>query len=326
MDSFAGKLAVVTGGASGMGRELVLQLAAEGSSVATCDIDAAGVSETAERAPAGSRITTHVCDVSDENDVLRFRDEVKSQHATDHVNLVFNNAGIGGGGSFIADDRAAWERTFAIDWWGVYHCTRAFLPMLMASDDGYLVNTSSVNGFWASLGPGVPHTAYSTAKFAVKGFSEALIEDLRIHAPHVKVAVVMPGHIGTGIVVNSRRILGSPEVDDIPDDELEQMRAQFAMRGLPADDVSADQLRQIVKMMVEGFRDSAPLTGAEAATIILDGVRAGRWRILVGDDARAQDERVRADPEGAYDHAGTNFGTTLLGARTDRPTIDETTR
>jgi NAD(P)-dependent dehydrogenase (short-subunit alcohol dehydrogenase family) len=321
VDSFAEKLAVVTGGASGMGQELVLQLAAEGCSVATCDIDPVGVSETAGRAPAGSRITTHVCDVSVEADVLRFRDEVMSQHATDHVNLVFNNAGIGGGGSFIADDRADWERTFAIDWWGVYYCTRAFLPLLIASDDGYLVNTSSVNGFWASLGPGVPHTAYSTAKFAVKGFSEALIEDLRIHAPHVKVAVVMPGHIGTGIVVNSRRILGSPEVDDIPDADLQQMRAQMAMRGLPADDVSVDQLRQIVKMMVEGFRDSAPLTGAEAATIILDGVRARRWRILVGDDAKAQDARVRADPEGAYDHGSTDFGTALLGARPDDPPL-----
>ena len=244
MDSFAGKLAVVTGGASGMGRELVLQLAAEGCSVATCDIDPAGVSETAGRAPAGSRITTHVCDVSSEADVLRFRDEVTAQHATDHLNLVFNNAGIGGGGSFIADERADWERTFAIDWCGVYYCTRAFLPLLITGDDGYLVNTSSVNGFWASLGPGVPHTAYSTAKFAVKGFSEALIEDLRIHAPHVKVAVVMPGHIGTDIVVNSRRILGSPEVDDIPDADLEQMRDQIAMRGLPADDISADQLRR----------------------------------------------------------------------------------
>jgi hypothetical protein len=122
-------------------------------------------------------------------------------------------------------------------------------------------------------------------------------------------------------VVNSRRILGSPEVDDIPDADLEQMRTQMAMRGLPADDVSVDQLRQLVKMMVEGFRDSAPLTGAEAATIILEGVRAERWRILVGDDAKAQDARVRADPEGAYDHGSTDFGTALLGARPDDPPL-----
>jgi NAD(P)-dependent dehydrogenase (short-subunit alcohol dehydrogenase family) len=231
------------------------------------------------------------------------------------VNLLFNNAGVAGGYSFVTGDRTEWDRTFAICWGGVYHCSRAFMPLLIASDAGYIVNTSSVNGFWAALGPQVPHTAYSTAKFAVKGFSEALIEDLRIHAPHVKVAVVMPGHIGTDIVVNSRRILGSPEPEEIPDADLEQMRDQMAMRGLPADDISADQLRQIVKMMVEGFRDSAPLTAAEAATIILDGVRAGRWRILVGDDAKAQDSRVRADPDRAYDHGSTDFGTALLGSR-----------
>ena len=306
-----------------MGRELVLQLAAEGCSVATCDIDPVGVSETADRAAVGSRITTHVCDVSDEAHVVRFRNEVMREHATDHVNLVFNNAGIGGGGSFIADDRKDWERTFGIDWWGVYYCTRAFLPLLIASDDGYLVNTSSVNGFWAALGPGVPHTAYSTAKFAVKGFSEALIEDLRVHAPHVKVAVVMPGHIGTDIVLNSRRVLGNAEVEDIPASDLERVRAQLTNRGLIADDMTTDQLRQVVKMVEQGFRDGAPTTAAHAATIILDGVRAGRWRILVGDDAAAQDERVRSDPERAYDHTGPDFGTALLGATHENPAVEE---
>ena len=99
------------------------------------------------------------------------------------MDLVFSNAGVGGGSSFISDSRQEWERTFAIDWWGVYYCARAFVPLLMASGDGILVNTSSVNGFWASLGPGAPQTAYSTAKFAVRGFSEALIEDLRANAP-----------------------------------------------------------------------------------------------------------------------------------------------
>ena len=135
---------------------------------------------------------------------LRFRDEVRgAQHETDHINLLFNNAGIGGGGSFLLADREEWDRTFGVCWGGVYNCSRAFVPLLVASDAGYLVNTSSVNGFWASLGPGIAHTAYSTAKFAVKGFSEALLEDFRINAPHVKVAVVMPGHIGTDIVLNT---------------------------------------------------------------------------------------------------------------------------
>jgi NAD(P)-dependent dehydrogenase (short-subunit alcohol dehydrogenase family) len=326
VESFDGKLAVVTGGASGMGRELVLQLAAEGCAVATCDLHTSELAEVAKLAPAGIRVTTHACDVSDDTQVLRFRDEVLRDHATDHVNLVFNNAGIGGGGSFIADDRKDWERTFDIDWWGVYNCTRAFLPLLIASDDGYLVNTSSVNGFWASLGPGVPHTAYSTAKFAVKGFSEALIEDLRVNAPHVKVAVVMPGHIGTGIVVNSARVLGRPDFDEMPEADLEPVKAQMRRRGFPADDLSADQLREIVKAMVEGFRNNAPTTALHAATVILDGVRAGRWRILVGEDAKAQDERVRANPDGAYEHTEEDFGSAILRARPAPQPVEDADR
>src|SRR5208282_5505441 len=158
MDSFTGKLAVVTGGGSGMGRELVRQLAAQGCSVATCDRNADTIAETAvmarAAAPPGVRVTGHACDVSDEAQVLRFRDELLEQHASDHVDLVFSNAGIGGGESFVTSRREVWERTFANDWWSVYYCARVFLPLLIASGDGVLVNTSSVNGFWAALGPG----------------------------------------------------------------------------------------------------------------------------------------------------------------------------
>ena len=111
-------------------------------------------------------------------------------------------------GSFVNDTREEWERTFAVDWCGVYHCARAFLPLLIASGDGVLVNTSSVNGLWAALGPGMPNTAYSAAKFAVQGFTEALIEDLRSNAPQVRVAVVMPGHVGTDIIGNTLRAHG----------------------------------------------------------------------------------------------------------------------
>ena len=207
MDSFTGKLAVVTGGGSGMGRELTRQLAAQGCSVAGCDLNPDTMADTVAlaqaEAPSGVRVTGHACDVADEAQVLRFRDEVLAEHASDHVDLVFSNAGAGGGESFAAGDREEWERIFAIDWWGVYYCARAFLPLLIASGDGVLVNTSSVNGFWASLGPGVPQTAYSTAKFAVRGFTEALIEDLRTNAPQVRVALVLPGHVGTNIVTNS---------------------------------------------------------------------------------------------------------------------------
>src|SRR5581483_6880708 len=104
-------------------------------------------------AAEGVRVLTHVADVADEASLAGFRAAVADGFATDHINLLFNNAGIGGGGSFVADDRSDWERTFGIDWGGVYLSTRTFLPMLLAADEGHVVNTSSVNGFWVSLGP-----------------------------------------------------------------------------------------------------------------------------------------------------------------------------
>jgi NAD(P)-dependent dehydrogenase (short-subunit alcohol dehydrogenase family) len=143
MDSFSGKLAVVTGGGSGMGRELVRQLAAQGCSVAACDVNTDAVGQTATLARAGAPpgvvVTSHTCDVSDEAQVLRFRDELLAGQRREHVDLVFSNAGIGGGASFVNDPREAWERTFAVDWWGVYYCARVFLPLLIASGDGVLV-------------------------------------------------------------------------------------------------------------------------------------------------------------------------------------------
>ena len=305
MDSFAGKLAVVTGGGSGIGRELVRQLAAAGCSVAACDLNAGTVAETVTQGRPGAAVevtvTGHVCDVSDEAQVLRFRDELVDAHDADHVDLVFSNAGVGGAGSFIKDSREEWERVFAIDWWGVYYCARAFLPLLIKSAEGVLVNTSSANGFFATLGPGMPHTAYSTAKFAVKGFSEALIEDLRTNAPHVRVAVVMPGHVGTNIVGNSLRAFGL-DPGHMTDDELEAFRPRLAERGLP-DGMPVSELRRILITVNTDFRDKAPVTAAEAATVILDGVRSGAWRILIGKDAARLDAFVRANPDATYDYA-----------------------
>jgi NAD(P)-dependent dehydrogenase (short-subunit alcohol dehydrogenase family) len=312
MDSFTAKLAVITGGGSGMGRELARQLAAQGCSVAACDLNADTAAETAALAqadaPPGVLVTGHACDVSDEVQVLRFRDELLAGHSSDHVDLVFSNAGIGGGSSFVNDSRQEWERTFAIDWCGVYYCARTFLPLLIASGEGVLVNTSSVNGLWASLGPGVPQTAYSAAKFAVRGFSEALIEDLRVHAPHVHVAVVLPGHVGTNIVANSFRARGLPDPAQMSDAQVEELippatQAKLIRAGVLGEDASADELRQMLVRANIDFRDKAPVTAAEAATIILDGVRSGAWRILIGEDARMIDAAVRANPEAAYDYA-----------------------
>jgi NAD(P)-dependent dehydrogenase (short-subunit alcohol dehydrogenase family) len=304
MENFTGRIAVVTGGGTGMGRELVRQLAKEGCHVATCDVSASAMDETKllalEDAPSGTRVTTFVADVADEGRLLAFRDAVASDHSTTSINLLFNNAGIAGGGSFIDDDRDSWERTFAIDWGGVYLGTRTFLPMLMEASEGHIVNTSSVNGIFASIGPSRPHTAYCAAKFAVRGFSEALITDLRVNAPHINVSVVMPGHVGTSIVINSGIVHGK-EPDDLTEEDLFKIRRQLAQGGLPVDDVADEDLRKGVAMFGEAFRDLAPLSAAGAATIILDGVRKNQWRILVGDDAVVIDEMVRSTPDLAYE-------------------------
>ncbi len=282
MQDFSGKLAVITGGGTGMGRALACQLAQQGCSVAMCDISEDDMAQTitlAEKtATQGVKVTGFRADVADEARIEAFRDDVLASHDTDHIHLLFNNAGIGGGGSFVTGPRGQWERTFNVCWNGVYINTRVFLPALIRADEAHIINTSSVNGFWASLGPDTPHTAYSAAKFAVKGFTEALVTDLALNAPHVKASVVMPGHIGTPIALNSmREFAGDPDNAPLGGDEIEEIVAraqQFAETGLSAED---------------------------AATVILDGVKADRWRILVGEDAHFIDAAVRATPERAYE-------------------------
>src|SRR3954452_6175095 len=306
MKDLAGRFAVITGGGTGMGRELARQLVAEGCNVAMCDVSAAAMAETKrlcelERLPQGLRITTHLADVSDEGQLTRFRDEVAEQQQTDRIHLLFNNAGIGGSGSLFTNTREQWERTFNICWGGVYLGTRIFLPMLLKADAGHIVNTSSVNGFWASLGPGVSHTAYSAAKFAVKGFTEALITDLRLNAPHIKCSVVMPGHIGTSIIANSRKIQTGNMSDDITAAEVAQALSRIASMGIDASSMSDDDVRAMMVERARRFLEDAPTTASQAATIILDGVKAGRWRILVGQDAHRIDMKVRQSPERAYD-------------------------
>jgi NAD(P)-dependent dehydrogenase (short-subunit alcohol dehydrogenase family) len=247
-------------------------------------------------APQGTLVSSYRADVSIEDQVSAFAQSVRREHDTDKVHLLFNNAGIGGGGSIVNGDRVQWDKTFNVCWGGVYYCTRAFMPLLLNASEAHIVNTSSVNGFWASIGPGRPHTAYCAAKFAVKGFSEALMTDLAVNAPHIKCSVVMPGHIGTEIVANSRKILsGSETAIDVP-----AVRKALSAQGTDLSSMSDDQVRALVEAQAKAFRDNAPTTAAQAAKIILDGVKAERWRILVGKDAEFLDSRVRATPETAY--------------------------
>ncbi|MGX7824307.1 SDR family NAD(P)-dependent oxidoreductase [Actinokineospora sp. 24-640] len=263
--TFDDRVAVLTGGASGIGRELLLQLVRRGTHVAVCDVDEdklAAAVRHARAANPGVRVTGHAHDIADEAAVGRFRDEVARAHECEAIHLLFNNAGVVGGGSFVTGSREEWERTFAVSWSGVYHCTRAFLPMLMAADQGVVINTASVNALWASLGAGSAHTAYSSAKFAVRGFTESLLVDFRAHAPHLGAVLVMPGHVRTGMPSPPRtwrRALGSL------------------------------------------FASYRPVTSTAAASKIIDAVRDGDWRVVIGQDAVAVDERVRADPWTAYD-------------------------
>ncbi len=278
MKTFEGKLAVLTGGGTGMGRAMARQLAREGCHVAMCDISEEEMATTKalcekEGAP-GVRISTHKADVSSESDILAFRDAVMAEHQTDHINLLINNAGIGGMVSFVDGPRDRWEKVFNVCWYGVYYNCRAFMPLLVKASEGHIVNVSSVNGFWATLGPDSLHSAYCTAKFAVKGFSEALITDLRQTAPHVKVSVVMPGHIATKIAVNSHNMMAAGE--------------PISERG-------------------KTFEEMALTSSEEAASIILEGVREGKWRILVGPDAERLDRVVRRKPEQAYEENFMDF-------------------
>src|ERR1700729_350812 len=243
MKDFAGKTAVITGGGTGMGRELARQLVAEGCNVAMCDVSADAMAETkrlceVERLPQGLRITTHIADVSIEDQLQRFRDELIEQQATDKIHLLFNNVGIGGGGSLFTNTREQWERTFNICWGGVYFGVRTSLPMLLKADEGHIVNTSSVNGFWASVGLGVSHTAYSAAKFAVKGFTEALMNDLKLNAPHIKCSVVMPGHIGTDIAINSRKVITGSDENALGPAAFAATRQRLKAMGMDAEAIT----------------------------------------------------------------------------------------
>ncbi len=300
MKDFSGKFAVITGGGTGMGRELAIQLVAEGCNVAMCDVSAENMAVTkrlcSEQGTQGTRVSTFVADVSIEEQMAAWARTVEREFDTDHIHLLFNNAGIGGGGSVVNGDRAQWDRTFNVCWGGVLNGVRAFLPLMMKASEAHIVNTSSVNGFWASIGPGRPHSAYCAAKFAVRGFSEALITDLAANAPHIKVSVVMPGHIGTDIVHNSRKILSGGEASV----DIAGARKMMATWGVDTSSLTDEQVQQLMQAQADAFRDNAPTTAAQAAKIILEGVKANTWRILVGADAQYLDAKVRANPQDAY--------------------------
>src|SRR6185369_12052045 len=133
---------------------------------------------------------------------------------------------------------------------------------------------------------------YSAAKFAVKGFSEALMTDLRLNAPHIKVSVVMPGHIGTGFRTNSLKVQTGNDSDELDAKQIAQARARLVSMGKDVSALSDDQIKAGLIERARRFLQDAPTTAAEAATAILEGVKADQWRILVGTDAQLMDRMV----------------------------------
>jgi NAD(P)-dependent dehydrogenase (short-subunit alcohol dehydrogenase family) len=259
MRELRGRVAVVTGAASGIGRALAHELAREGAELALSDVDEAGLAETARAAEAlGARTSAERVDVADRAAVERHAASVRAHHG--RVNLVINNAGVGLGAT-IADmsyDDLHW--LFDIDFWGVVHGTKAFLPHLEESGEGHVVNVSSVFGLVAVPGQG----AYNAAKFAVRGFTECLRQELELAGANVSATCVHPGGIRTSIARKARVLPrpGSPS--------REEMTARF------------DQLAR---------------TSAEAAArAILRGVRSNARRVLIGPDARLIDLLQRLLP------------------------------
>jgi short-subunit dehydrogenase len=264
MTAISGSAAAVTGGASGIGRALARELAARGCDLALADRDEAGLaSVVAELAKSGRKVTTHRADVSEPAQIAAFAAAAIAAHPT--LNILINNAGVALLGRFKEIDQAQFEWLMNINFWGVVHGTRVFLPQLSSRPAAHIVNISSVFGIIAPPG----QTAYCASKFAVRGFSEALRHELKLALSPVKLSVVHPGGIVTKIARN--------------------MRTGVAV---------TDNSRRAA--VIEFFdKEFAKTTAEAAATAIIAGIEKNAPRILIGGDARMLDRLQRILP-GTY--------------------------
>ena len=264
MSKVRGKVAVVTGAGSGIGRALALELAGRGARLALSDVAETGLAETAEQVRAlGGQAHTARLDVADRDAVMAYATEVVAQLGV--VHQLYNNAGVAGSGAVLDNDLADYDRVLGINLFGVIHGTKAFLPHLIASGDGHVVNLSSLNGFMGQGGM----SAYAASKFAVRGFTESLRIEMITGGHPVQVSVVHPGGVKTNIANAA----------------FDHAQTQGAV-VTPADEATRRAYNdKLLRMPPE-----------QAARIVVDGVEANRSRILVGRDAKAVDLLVRLLP------------------------------
>ena len=255
MEGFAGKVAVVTGAGSGIGQALAIELGRSGAHVAISDVDTEGLAVTEKRLKdIGVHVKSDRLDVTEREAFLLYADAVAEHFGK--VNQIYNNAGIAFTGDIEVSQFKDIERVMDVDYWGVVNGTKAFLPHLISSGDGHVVNVSSVFGLFAVPG----QAAYNSAKFAVRGFTEALRQEMALAGHPVKVSCVHPGGIKTAIARNAT-----------------------AAEGLDPGELAKAFDAKL-----------ASTTPEKAAEMILDGVRKNKARILIGRDAKMFEIVIRA--------------------------------
>jgi len=293
MQSFSGKVAVITGAGSGMGRYLAVLLAKAGANVAICEINPTTLAETEEMVKAYPvKVSSHVLDVADKAAIDGLPAQVIDEHG--QVDLVFNNAGVTVDSPFEDMSEQDWDWVININLHGVINGSRAFLPHLKQRPEAALINTSSIFGMIT-----VPNqSVYHTAKFAVRGFTECLAKELK--GSNVQIHSVHPGHIGTNIVTNARMNTKEDNVNP-----MQEMMGKLIGIGSTQEE------------MADFFRNNG-MHPSRASNIILKGVLKNKSRIFIGADAKLMDLSQRLTPM-HYDKLFPLFTLPLMLLRNKKP-------
>ena len=264
MKNLAGKVAAVTGASSGMGRALAVELAKRGCHLALSDVNQVGLTETCQLVErSGVKVTSQIVDVARREQMQDWAEQTLSQH--DKINLIFNNAGVAQGGTVSCNTFEDYEWVLGINMWGVINGTKVFLPHLKASGEGHIINTSSIFGLCSQPGA----STYNTSKFAVRGFTESLRQELDIEKCGVSATSVHPGGIDTNICRSAR-------ISD-------------SISGLSANNKKAGDL-------MDTFGKFLKTSPEKAAQVIIAGVKGNKRRVLIGVDAHIVDIMQRLFP------------------------------